>query len=113
MSLLQMFRGDTATYTVTFVDGTGTPVDLDGIDVTFTAKRNMLDTVPFIQKELEQVDSGSFGACTLIIESWETDELTHTERFLWDIQLDSGMDVQTPLTGRLVVAMDVNSVGGS
>jgi hypothetical protein len=118
-TLLQMYRGDTATFTVTLTDGTGAPLDLSGLDITFTAKRHLLDTVPFIQKTLADGGiepagaSGDSGICTITIEPEDTSDLVATDRFLWDVQVDSGTDVRTALMGRLVVRMDVTTTTGS
>jgi hypothetical protein len=118
MTLLQTHRGDTETFTVTLTDGAGDPLDLTGLDVTFTVKRNFGDAVPFIQKTFSDgIDmagaSGDSGVLTITIEPEDTADLTHTERFVWDIEVDNGVDVRTPLMGRLVVAMDVTHAGGS
>jgi hypothetical protein len=116
--LLQLTRGDTGVFTLPLVDGSGQPLDLGAVDITFTAKRHLLDTVPFIRKTLDDgIDlagaSGDSGICTVTLEPEDTEALTHTERFLWDVQVDSGLDISTPLKGRLVVSMDVTTPGGS
>ena len=115
--LLQLTRGDTRTYSLTLT-ADGQPIDLGAADVTFTAKRHLLDTVPFIQKTLDDGialggASGDSGIIDVTIEPEDTDGLTHTERFLWDVQVDSGLDISTPLKGRLVVSMDVTTPSGS
>lgn len=109
--LLQLTRGDTGVYTLPLVDVA------DMADITFTAKRHLLDAVPFIRKTLDDgIDlggSGDTGMVTVTLEPEDTSDLTHTERFLWDLEVDDGMEVRTPLRGRLVVSMDVTTAGGS
>jgi len=117
VSLLQLHRGDTETFTITLTDSAGDPLDLTNLDVTFTAKRNFADD-PFISKVLgDGIEfgggSGDDGVCIITIDPEDTEALTHTERFVWDVQVDNGLDVQTPLQGRMVVAMDVTTPGGS
>lgn len=116
MSLLQLHRGDTETFTVNLTDSAGEPLDLGALDLTFTAKRLYGDTVPFLTKTIGagiDLDQYELGRATITIDPADTEDLTHTERFVWDVQVDNGTDVRTPLKGRLVVVMDVTHVGGS
>jgi hypothetical protein len=117
MSLLQMLRGDTETFTLTLTDVDGAPLDLSQATITFTVKRNFGDATPFIVKDdLDGIDiggSGDVGVATITIEPEDTADLTHTERFVWDIEVDDGLTTTTPLMGRMVVAMDVTHAGGS
>ena len=117
MTLLQTHRGDTETFTVTLTDGAGDPLDLSDLDITFEAKRTYTGPV-FVRKTLDdgitlEGASGDSGICTITIEPEDTEHLTHTERFVWDIQVDNGLDIRTPLRGRWVVALDVTNAGGS
>ena len=116
MSLLQSIRGDTVTFTFTVTDSDGAPLDLTGADITFTARRT-INGPAFVVKTLDDgIDlggSGETGVCTVTIAPEDTDTLTHTERFVWDIQVDDGLDVRTPLRGRWVVSMDVTHAEGS
>jgi hypothetical protein len=117
VSLLQLFRGDTFAFTRHVVDANGAPVDLSMADVTFTAKRRFRDAA-FITKTIDDggIDiggSGDVGTLTVTLEPEDTDMLTHTERFVWDIQVDTGLEVLTPFAGRMVVALDVTHAGGS
>ncbi len=110
MSLLQSFRGDTATFAI---DVTG--IDLEMADVTFTAKRTFNGPV-FVQKTLDDgIDPPGSGETdiTVTIEPEDTGELTHTERFVWDVQVDTGLEVTTAAHGRWVVMLDVTTPTGS
>jgi hypothetical protein len=117
MTLLQSYRGDTETFTLTLTDAAGDPLDLTGSDITFTAKRTY-GGLPFVTKTLaDGIElagaSGDSGICTIMIDPGDTDTLTHTERFVWDVQVDNGLDVRTALKGRWVVMMDVTTAAGS
>ncbi len=110
MTLLQSFRGDTATFAI---DVTG--VDLEFAEVTFTAKRTF-NGPPFVTKTLDwgitPPESGSTDL-TVTIEPEDTDDLTHTERFVWDVQVDDGLAITTAAHGRWVVMLDTTRPGGS
>ena len=114
--LLQSTRGDTAVFTFTLTDAAG-PIDLGSADVTFTAKRTYRSAA-FVTKTLDDdiaLDgtSGDSGICSVTIQPEDTDALTHTERFVWDIQVDDGLTITTPLSGRWVVKADVTTPGSS
>lgn len=122
MSLLQMFRGDTFTFTRTVVDAQGQPVDLSAADVTFTARQSVpwgSDTaVPLVIRKtigdgVELGASGETGEVTVTIDPTDTAGLTQTERFVWDIQYDDIVTIATPFIGRLVVQLDVGDMAAS
>ncbi len=110
MTLLQSFRGDTATFPI---DVTG--IDLEFAEVTFTAKRTFNGPV-FVQKTLDDgiTPPGSGDTdIVVIIEPEDTGDLTHTERFVWDVQVDDGLEIITAAHGRWVVMLDVTRPTGS
>ena len=109
MALLQSVRGDTATFAIP-VSG-----DLTLSDVTFTAKRTFNGPAFVTKTLLDGIDAPGSGDTdiTVTIEPEDTADLTHTERFVWDVQVDDGLEVSTAASGRWVVAMDVTTAGGS
>ena len=114
--LLVMYRGDTFSFTRTVVDAAGDPIDLTDAWVTFTAKRNYNDLVPFIEYDTLDGVSVDGSDVTVTIQPSDTAMLRSTERFVWDIGVTYGSGeeiIATPLMGRLVVRLDTRVVAGS
>jgi hypothetical protein len=118
MTYLSMTRGDTQTFTLTLVDGSGDPLDLTDVALTFTAKRRYSDSDDdaVIRKTVDDgivVDEDpTTGLATVTIDPPDTSSLT-ARSLVWDIQVDDG-DVRTPLSGRLAIQPDVTrTVEGS
>lgn len=120
MTLLSMTRGDTAAFAIALTDGAGDPLDLTGVDITFTAKRRLrdADTDAVFQKTVGagiEVDADpTTGLATLSFLPTDTSGLTDLRPLHWDIQVEGGGEVSTPLSGRLVISTDVTrEVAGS
>jgi hypothetical protein len=115
MSVIQVTRGDQATYDLTLVDAdTGDPIDLTTMTLTFTAKRQLLDLddEAFISKtngagiEIDADPTTGMAVLTLLAE--DTEDTVDAERLIWDVQIDNGAgDVRTPLRGTLVMVADI------
>ncbi len=111
-----MYRGDTFSFTRTVNDQNGNPIDLTDAFVTFTAKRNYNDLVPFIEKDALDGVTVDDADVTVTLQPSDTAMLRSTERFVWDIEVIYGSGeeiVYTPLVGRLVVRLDTSVQHGS
>lgn len=114
MSLLTMTRGDRREFDIALTRPDGTPLDLTGLSLTFTAKRRMSDPDDdaIIQKTtaagIVVDDDPTTGLAVLTLEPEDTELLTDLRRLRWDVQVDDGAgDVRTPLRGQLSIAADV------
>jgi hypothetical protein len=121
MTLLTMTRGDTRVFTVSLTDADGVALDLTGLTITFTAKRRYsdLDDDAVLQKTsgagIEVLDAEA-GTATITIDPEDTAdlELETLPTLAWDLQVENGGDVRTPLQGQLAIRPDVtHGPGGS
>lgn len=110
---LEMTRGDTAAFAVHIVDAdTGDDVNLTGLVLTFTAKHKYedADADAVFVKTLGDgiaVVSAEAGTATITVSPEDTDDLTYHRTLVWDLQVEDGADVRTPLRGTLAVRRDV------
>jgi hypothetical protein len=114
MSVLNIRRGDTATFTIALTDSEGAPLDLTGLELTFTAKSRLHDAdedalvVKTVGEGIEVDEDPTTGIATLTILPEDTLDFVDAYRLVWDLQVDNGAgEIRTPLTGRLVVSADV------
>lgn len=105
-------RGDTTYFRVTIEDADG-PIDLTGKVLRFTAKRGIThsDVQATIRKStgsgIELVD-GETGVAEITIDPADTATLpAGSTRLLFDVQLTSGSEVFTVVSGQLFVEPDV------
>lgn len=118
MSLLSIVRGDRKVFSIALTDSDGDPIDLDLLTLTFTAKENVLDLVPLLEKvsgdgiehAANQSTTGK-GLATLTIDPADTADLTALRTDgEWDVQIDDGAgDVRTVLSGRIVITADITT----
>ena len=112
MTTLSMVRGDSAEFSVHLTEGDGSDLDLTGLDITFTVKEHRFldDADALLVKTVGDgitIVSASEGTLTIAIDPADTSELEHLPTYRWDVQVQSGGDVRTPLTGRLIISPDV------
>jgi hypothetical protein len=111
MTLLSMTRGDSAVFTVVLTDASGEPLDLAETELTFTVKRSAFDADALIQKTVGAgitVTDESAGVATITLEPGDTADIdVRGPSLRWDVQIDSGGDIRTPLSGRLAIAADI------
>lgn len=112
MSVLEMTRGDRATYRITLTnEDDGSALDLTGMGVTFTARRRPGDDVVLQKTDGDgiTVDADpTTGIATLVIDPADTIGFDAPLTLRWDVQVDDGADdVRTPLRGSLIVGPDI------
>jgi hypothetical protein len=118
MTYIAAIRGDREEYDITLVDEEGQPLDLTDLALTFTAKRRLTDTdanAVIIKTDGDgiTVDSPEDGIAILTLTPEDTEDLLRERTLYWDVQTDDGAgDVQTPLSGRLVISADVTRTHG-
>jgi len=106
MTVLEMTRGDTTTFDVTLTDGAGDPLDLTDLDLTFTASHADLVITKVIGDGITVTDlSGGLASVELVPD--DTADVEERMVLAWDLQVTDGVDVFTPLSGRLEISMDV------
>lgn len=105
---LQMIRGDTTDYTLSFKDSNGNPIDISGWKICFTVKPSTFlgDERAIIKKDIEITD-GQTGVVTIRINPSDTENVKPGE-YIYDFQitLPSG-EVYTILLGEFEVIGDV------
>lgn len=112
MSNIAIVRGDTAVLDVA-ITRSGSPVDLTGATLWFTAKRAKSDpdAVAVIAKSTASgitVTSASGGTATITIDPDDTSDLTSATALVFDVQLkESGGRITTVDSGTLRVTLDV------
>ena len=112
--ILNVRRGDKATYSLTLLDAAETALDLTSMSVAFTAKAGLLDPdidAVIVKDETDGIVIGATptdGTITLTLLPEDTEGLADATRLYWDIQVDDGIGgVTTGLSGKLVVSADV------
>lgn len=113
-TLLQMTRGDDVEFNVVVTDQAGDPVDLTGIDLRFTAKRDSGDgdddaiIVKTTGAGITVTDEAG-GLATISIDAADTDELGVPASLTWDLQsTDEAAKVRTLAGGTLAISPDVS-----
>jgi hypothetical protein len=114
MTRLAMTRGDTQAFALTLTDGDGLALDLTDLSLTFTAKLRIHDTdaEALIVKSdgagITLGDDPTDGTATLTILPADTESLTSQRTLYWDLQVEDSLGaVSTPLSGHLVIGLDV------
>ena len=106
MSILSMVRGDTADFRVTLTDASGAELPLGSLGLTFTARHGPLTITKTVGFGVTVTDA-SGGIATVRIEPADTTSIEDRTIFTWDLEVRDGAVVQTPLSGELLVEMDV------
>lgn len=84
---LSMFRGDSESLTITLYDALGNIVDfIAGDTVYFTVKESMQTNVKTLQKIVKEFRDGK---AIIEIEPNDTDSLSFSKPYIYDIQLTS------------------------
>jgi hypothetical protein len=109
VTTLSMVRGDSAEFDVHLTEPDGTDLDLTGLDITFTVKENrhLLDADALFVKTVGDGITNVSATGGITVEPDDTADLEHLPSYRWDVQVQSGTDVRTPLSGRLVISPDV------
>ena len=98
-------RGDTQTYTLTFTDSVGAPLDLTGAAVTFSVKDRFAKTVG----AGIVVSAPLTGVAVVTVDPEDTEnepDVRVAHRFDAQVVLSDGT-VKTPIRGNFVVLPDV------
>ena len=116
MSRLSIVRGDTKAFTLTLTDvDTGDPLLLTGLDLTFSVKYRLADTqedaliVKTSGDGIVVAGDPALGIATLTLEPDDTNGLTNVRTLVWDVQVEDGLEVRTPLMGTFYLIGDVTT----
>lgn len=87
MSELEIYRGDSKTYTLTFTDGDGAAIDITGWTIFFTAKRleSDADADAVITKDVTSHTSPTEGLSAITLSA--TDTNVNPKKYYYDIQV--------------------------
>lgn len=102
MTLLTGTLGDTLTFDVTLTDGDDDPLDLAGLDLTFTASHPLLVITKTIDDGITVTDE-SGGLATIVIDPADVEALEDRMILTWTLEVTDGVTVSTPLEGELVL----------
>jgi hypothetical protein len=106
--LAPIYRGDTRTYKLTFVDAEGAPVDVSGHTIWFTMKLALEDDDPGALQHTEMIGDGSSGVIYFTVSASLTATLG-AGRYFFDFQWVTDDDpsvVTTMLAGTVTVVAD-------
>lgn len=106
-TLLTMTRGDEKVFNVTLHAADTSPLDLAGLDLTFTATRGDIVITKIIGDGITVTDEPG-GLASVTIAPADTQDFEERIELTWDLQVADGEDIVTPLEGRLVVTPDVS-----
>ncbi len=114
MTDLNIYRGDSKTFNLTFVDGDGSPIDLTGATIYFTIKyqddyvNSTSDTTDaLIEKDITTHTNPTGGLSSVTIDSDDTYGLRPIT-YKFDMQLkDSLSDILTFVSGNFQIIADV------
>lgn len=101
---LKITQGDEATFNLTFTSG-GEPLDLSGVAVTMSAKKNLADEEYTFQKVVDNHEEPTSGEVTITLESSDTD--IDLGEYYYDIQLSGAVATKTVLKGTLTITWQV------
>lgn len=113
MTDLTMYRGDDRDFTITATED-GSPLDLTGATVRFTAKRDAVDAddAAVIAKTSDTgiaIDEDpTTGVAVITIEAADTEDLRASATLVYDVQVTRGGRTLTVLAGHLAVIADVS-----
>lgn len=109
----EMWRGDTEVFDAAITVG-GSPVNITGCSLTFTAKRSLQDSDADAVFQITTtgggivITNGPGGLCEITIASADTSAETQAIRCYCDLQcVDTLGNVSTTATGTLTIKIDV------
>ena len=110
MAKIEMIRGDTRTITATFVDSSGSPLDLTGGEVFFTVNASSEpsdDTSAVITKDVTSFSAPTTGVATITLASTDTNSIT-PGNYWYDVQFVSSGGVVTSLAKqKFIIKSDI------
>jgi len=110
MAKLTIIRGDTRTITATFVDSSGTAIDLTGGTVFFTANADSSptdDTSAAIEKDVTSFDAPATGVQDITLSASDTNVTPGT--YYYDLQfVSSGGVVTSQPQDKLIIKADIS-----
>lgn len=115
MTRLTLVQGDTALLRFQVLNADNTPVDLTLFNILFTIKRSNQDTDDeaiwrgSTPVEIVKVEPQVGGFCDVTIPAAVTKLLRMGRPAFWDIQVDAGGLVFTPLNGDILVSGETTS----
>jgi hypothetical protein len=101
---IEIYQGDTFTFTMTFLDG-ATPVDVTGW--TAQAQIKKMDNTPGETPNLGITVGTTDGKITVDLTDTETAALAGTTDYKYDIQVSDGTSKRTYIGGKITVTEDV------
>jgi len=105
---LEVYRGDSKTYELEFLDEQGNKLDLTNVEITFTVKRSVYDddSQAIIQKIITSHTDPTNGITRISLTPADTDKEDGV--YVFDIQMkDSLNNIKTLVVGRFYIKPDV------
>ena len=105
---IEVFRGDTFTRTLTFLDNSQDPIDITGWTVYFTIKKDKddPDASAVIKKDITSHSVPLSGQTILSLTASELDDLLGDYYYDFQIKKDDGT-IKTLVVGKFIVYFDV------
>lgn len=104
---LEIKRGDTKTYTLTFTNNDNILINLTGYTVFFTVKENIndVDSLAKISKTITTHSAPTIGVTELVLSATENNLVGH---YLYDIQVKDPLgEIETVQEGIITFTKDI------
>jgi hypothetical protein len=105
---LEIKRGDTKTYTLTFKKDDGTLIDITGYTIFFTVKTKIddVDNDAVIKKTITTHSNPTQGETKIELSSTDTNQ--EAKSYVFDIQIKTNLtEIITILEGMITITKDV------
>jgi hypothetical protein len=106
---VDLVRGDSKTYTLSFTDGGGTAINITTWVIYYTVKEELNDTdaQAAIRKIITVHTDPTHGISDIVLENSDTQTLKAPQTYWHDIQVDIAGKINTIMFGQLNVIADV------
>ena len=110
---MELYRGDNKSFTLSFTDAVGDPIDITGWKIYFTMKKSLTqsDAEADLKEDTEEHDDPENGLTSIHLSNGQTDTLGSSELptdYFYDIQVKkTDGSVLTVISGIIKVLADV------
>lgn len=109
---IDLVRGDSKTYTLTFTDNSGAPINISTWIIYYTVKeyQEQPDADAAIRKTITIHTDPTHGISDIVLENADTQELKAPQCYWHDIQINIAGKINTVAFGQLNVIADITRI---